>query len=124
MPELMLFLAGLLMFAILTVVVCLQAIQSANELAKEAVRAQTRALESALIIRGGLNPHVANPTLFGPSGMARTDEEKATAAAPPPPGDFISEEERAIREAEEEYFKAAGIYNPDGSRVNNASRNH
>jgi hypothetical protein len=78
----------------------------------EGVRRDYRSIASKGLVLQGLNPHVVEPERFGPSGMARQDEERQRAIlqekkveAERSRAVTESEDETALREAEDRFFK-------------------
>lgn len=61
----------------------------------------------------GVSPHALDPKKFGPSGMAREDEEKLAAQKKQEREEQASEEEQALREAEAKFRQLGISLGPD-----------
>ena len=75
-----------------------------NYLVYSTALTEMRAITQRVLVLRGLNPHVVDPEAFGPTGMARADEEKMATDAVVAQNAVVSAEDEALREAEEQFF--------------------
>lgn len=66
---------------------------------------QMREITNRALVLQGLNPHVVDPKTYGPTGMARADEEEIAAKAAAAQTESEAEEAEELRKAEEAYFE-------------------
>lgn len=79
--------------------------QSAYEVALCQMAEVTKNMRFAAGLRDGVNPHVLDPVTFGPTGMARADEERMRKSH----AQSVDEEDEALRAAEDHYFRTHGL---------------
>lgn len=77
----------------------------AREVTRAALSDNRAVTQRAIMALTGLNPHVIDPTTFGPSGMARADEEKQQAAALAALSAQEQQADSLLREAEAEFLR-------------------
>lgn len=76
-----------------------------SDLTKTVIHELREVTNRALVLQG-LNPHVVDPKTYGPTGMARADEEAQAAKVAAAQEEALSQDEESLRTAEEAYFAA------------------
>lgn len=110
--------SGIVLLPLLATVVVVVAMRSQAATFQAAMGHMREVANSALIARG-LNPHVVDPNTYGPSGMKRTDEEATAAKVAAAQEQATSDEEEALRSAEDKYLAMLAAQAGDSSAVGN-----